>query len=314
LDAVGRLGLRSAELHYMQGVILEQRGRLEDAVSSYAEARRMDAGNVDYLVAQAECLVGLDRLNEATALLAENAGRFDTNGTVAVLEGHIAARRGESEAAVRHFGEALVTLRDNALVAEELGRLLVEVEQYDRAVAVLEPLIEPPVEPTERGTVRRALATCYLALGASHSARRVLVEYAPLHPDDSLAQLLLAKAAIATGDPITALRGIDLARKHRPDDPEVLLVQATIQWRRGKLAAASASLRQTLNQQPEDVDAHCLLGEVLLAQRRDQEAASHFQQALEIDPRCVWAIDRQSGLHQAQPAGTDQNAPRDAGG
>jgi Tfp pilus assembly protein PilF len=68
-----------------------------------------------------------------------------------------------------------------------------------------------------------------------------------------------------------------------------MLVRAVIQWKRGELTAAAASLRDVLAFRPDDVEAHCLMAEVLLAQHQNEPARRHFEQALQIDPNCTWA-------------------------
>ncbi len=307
LDLARQAGLHSAGLHYMQGVILEQRGRLEDAVAEYEEARRADPTNVDHLIAEAECLVALDRPDQAVTLLSENAGRGDDHGAALVLKAHIAALRGDPDAALTHFHEAFTTLGDSRLIAEELGLLLVRQRRYREAVTVLQPLIEPPTEGLDCGTVRRALATCHLALNDPSTAKAVLAAYARLHQGDALAQLLIAKAAIATGDLVTALHATHLARQGQPGHPEVLLVDATLRWRRGDLDAAASLLGEILSNNPRDVDAHCLLAEVLQDRHRDKAARDQFQRALQIDTQCSWAI---AGLNSLPAPNPPQTEPR----
>ena len=138
--------------------------------------------------------------------------------------------------------------------------------------------------------MRRALAACYLTFNDPATARDTLVDYAQAHPDDTLAQLLLAKAAVATDDMLTALRALDLLRQYEPNHPEVRLLRAVIQWRRGNLDGAAASLQDVLATKPQDVEAHCLLAEILLTRQRPEAARTHFEQALRIDPDCTWAL------------------------
>ena len=291
LNLARQAGLQSAGLIYMQGVILEQRGRLEAAEARYQQARRLDQTNVDYLIAQAECLVALDRGEEAATLLLENAATGDDDGTVAVLQAHIAVLRGDPDAAVTHFHDALVAFGDSRLIAEELGLLLVGQRRYREAMTVLRPLIkEPPVEGQDCGAIRRGIATCHLALDDPSAAKEVLASYVRWHQGDALAQLLYAKAALATGDLVSALRATDLARRRQPGHPEVLLLDATLRWRRGDLDRAASLLEHILSGNPQDVDAHCLLAEVLQDGNRDEAARAQYQLALQIDQQCPWAL------------------------
>ena len=325
LDAAGRLELSTADLTYMQGVILEQRGKLKDAAAKYAQARKIDPRNVDYLVAEAESLVALGRPGEALNLVDDNADAIDDRATVSTLGAHIAALLGQAEGALGRYDQALLesrlaivdfrlsngsiqstidnpqsTIPASRLIVEEFGRLLARAERWDEAVAVLRPLLDSPDERELGGGVRRALATSYLSTGNPASAEEVLLEYAPAHPNDSLAQLLLAKAAIAVGDILTALGAVDRAQQREPDRPELWLVRATVNWKRGRLAAAASDLYNVLQNSPNDIEAHCLLAEVLRAQQRLEGARSHFLRALRINQDCAWASAGLKALKQAK--------------
>ncbi len=306
-----RLGLDSPDLHYTQGVILELRDRLEEAVECYNRARTLDPTKVDYLIAQVECLVEMDREKEAIELLERNFQRFDDDGAVAVLAGRIAALLGDAERAGRRYTQALETLREDPFVAEESGLLLVRAKRCDEAVALLRPLLdEPGSERPATGAVRRGLASCYLAVGDPILAQAALADYARSHPRDGAAQLLLAKAAVAADDLVTAARAVDMAEGCTPGHPEVAFVRAVIQWRRGDHPAAAATLEELLARHPYDVEAHCLLGEVLRSQLRVEESADAFYRAVQIDPFSVWAA---TGL-QAMQAAEEAQAVGDAGG
>jgi len=288
IEAARRSGLDSADLHYMRGVLLEQRNDLTAAVAEYAQARMMNGDNVDYFVAQAECLVVLDRPEEALVLLDENMHRFDANATIAVLAGRVAALLGDWDGATKRLGQAAVILSDSPIVAEELGLLLVSADRCEEAVAMLRPLIEAAGE-SESAAVRRGIATCYLTLGDSTSAKAVLIDYARLHPEDGPAQLLLAKAALETNDLLTAARAADLAEQLAPGRGDTALVRAAVQWRRTAYAAAADGLYALLEKEPANVEAYCLLAEVLRAQGQDDSAKDCFERALRINPSCIWA-------------------------
>lgn len=288
LEAARRAGLDSADLHYMRGVILEQRNDIHAALVEFTQARTMNANNVDYLIAQAECLVALDRPDEALALLDENIHRFDDHGTVAVLAGRVAALLGDWEGAARRLGQASVILNESPMVAEELGLLYVRAGRCEEALALLRPLIEAAGE-SEAASVRRGIAECYLALGAPASAKEVLIDYARLRVEDGPAQLLLAKAALETNDLMTAARAADLAEQAAPGRGETALVRAAVQWRRAEYGTAADTLYGLLEKEPANVEAYCLLAEVLRAQSQNDAAKDCLERALQIDPSCTMA-------------------------
>ncbi len=290
VQAATRKGLDSAELRYVQGIVLEQRGESQAAIDQYRLAVTASPTDPDYVIALAESLVTNNRASEALELLEECVDRTDDSGSVAVLAGQVAALVGDTQGAIRHYRRAMQVARDDVTVAAELGLLLTRSERCVEAVALLKPLVDAdrvdaPVSPA----LRRALATCYLVMGDGRSAQATLTAYADDHPSDTLAQLLLAKAALATDDLSTAGRAVSRASNNWPNHSEIVLVQATLDWRRGKLDRAADALTELISRDPYDVDACCLLGEVSVAMGDADAASAAFDRALAVDPQSVWA-------------------------
>ena len=309
VEAAARAGLDSAALRYMRGVILEQRGAFEKAVADYNAARRLDPAAVDYLVAEAECLVRLDRAEDALRLLDENAHQYDDEATVATLTAHVASLLGDGVGAANHYRRALVTCKDSTLVAEELGRALMREGRYEGSLNLLEPVMLAG-EPDGFGSVRRAVAACHLALGDPAAAREALAKYATAHEEDTLAQLLLAKAALALGDTMTALRAVDLVERREPNRPELWLVRAAVHWQRGNLTPAASDLYDYLRSRPDDLEANCLLAEVLHAKRQVDGARAYFEKALVIAPDFPWAVAGLESLNNPLPNDAEAPTPK----
>ena len=81
LQMVAELNLDSPDLAYTTGIIAERAGQLEEAVVAYGHAAELDPGGIEFVIAQAECLVALDRPGEAQQLVADNLERFDRDGS-----------------------------------------------------------------------------------------------------------------------------------------------------------------------------------------------------------------------------------------
>jgi len=289
VDAAWQLDLDAPDLHYLKGVLLEQREQFAPALAEYEKARLADDGNVDYFIAAVECMVALDRAAEALKLLDENVERFDDQSSVAILGARIAALLGDTDDAMRRYQNPAITAAQSPLAAQELGLLLARAGKCSEALRVLSPALDNSTSSTaDTGALRRSMASCHLALGEPALARAVLLDYAREHLDDVPAQVLLAKAALSTGDFLTALRAIDLARRPTPNDHDTGLLLATIHWRRGDLQSAESVLNDLLAADPYDVDAWCLLGEVQSSTNRPGEAREAFERALAIDPESRW--------------------------
>ncbi|MFQ5495875.1 MAG: tetratricopeptide repeat protein [Phycisphaerae bacterium] len=310
IGAAAAAGLEGHDLHYARGVIFEQRGRIEEALHEYERARALDENNVAYLVAEVECLVGLDRAKEAYERISANLDRFDDDGAVVALTAHLAQLLGDTPSATTGYARALAVAGENRLIAGELGRLLARRGHCRRAITILKPLVESSTDLTRDGALRRDLAACHLAEGNARKARDVLRDYASTHPDDMAAQLLVAKCAVATGDTLTALRTLDLLQQHNGHRPELWLVRAALRFQRGRHAAAAADLYDLLQNDPTDVEAHCLLAEVLNAMRRPDAARHQFERALELDAECDWAAVGLKSLRHVRRDPTPEPTPK----
>lgn len=295
LHAARDRGLKSADLAYTEGVILEHRGRTEDALERYVFAADADPTDVDFLIARAECLVALNRSDEAIELLDERAPRVNHDASVHVLTARISALAGDHAGAMRRYRRALSAAPGDDAVIEALALLQWRAGQYQEVLGLLEPLVERQ-GALASGTVRKALAGCYLELQQPGAARRCLLEYASANSADVAAQLLLAQAAIALDDTPTALGALDRAAAADPSRAEVRFLRAFVDWRRGRTNVAIQRLHEWATAEPDAADAHCLLGEILASERQLEESRLSFERALRIDPENTWAragLDRQ---------------------
>ena len=302
LDAAADMGFESAALAYTGAVIREQQGDLPAALEGYRNARMRDDTKVQYLLAEAECLVALDRLEESLALLDEHGGVYDDQASVATLSAHIARRLGDQIGAIERYRRAYTSNQESRTVARELGLLLARQQRCDEAITKLTPLLDAPDTSNDESLVRRTLASCYLQLGAPEAAQEVISAYATRNQGDPHAQLLLAKSALAMDDIWTALPAVERAERLQPNHPEVWLVRATLDWRRGDLTAAANVLYDYLVNRPQDADAMCLLAEVLQGLQKLEGAQGYFERALAVNPQSVWAKAGLASLLRARSA------------
>ena len=312
LRAAADEDVMSAEIAYLQGVVLESRDSLEPAIARFEAARSMDGHNVDYIVAQVECLVVLGREAEALALLDKHASSFNEDATISTLAGYIELRLGNEDQAVRRLRQA--SLSHNDIAAAELGLLLAKQGRFVEALWVLKPLVESDGGSHggdgNDGAIRTLTARCYLAVGDAASAKSVLAKYADLNHQDVETQLLYGYAALASDDLPTAWLALDRAERQAANTADVQLFLALAQRKQGSLSEAAKTLWQLLRQAPDSVDAHCLLAEVLRDRKDERAARAQFERALAIDPDCGWA---KVGLAQLTPPSSSYPPPNPNG-
>lgn len=282
------LDFPTAPLMSLQGVLAERQGRLDDALLYYRQARGMDDSNVSYLIAEAECLVAVNRPEEAASLLRSSLVDYDNDPSIHALLGEIALRMGDEPLAAQSFRTALASGRYDETIAEEYALLATRSGDYTGALTVLERLMKSgDSEPAD--SVVLASAQCQLALNRTEAAKQTLTRFLNKHPDETRGWLLLARAGMATDDLPTMRRGADRARQLAPRSPEALLVDAYVCLREGRLDRAEDALKRVVAIDDSDVLAYCMLGET--AQRAADQASAkrYYRRALEIDPHCAWA-------------------------
>ena len=282
------MGLESADLFYLRGVISERSRQLAEALDCYSRACALNPDQKDYLVAQAECLVALRRAEEARERIRESIDRFERDGTLETLLAEISLLLGDQDAAVAAFQRAMPLVGDDDLVAEEYGLLLFRVGRLAEAISVLQPLWERTGEESSGGVVR-ALAECYLEVSRPEAAGELLKAWLTEHPSDVIGWLLQTRAAVARGDVVMTRRCAEAARKLAPHDPQTHLAHGYVCWRLGEFDGALASLERSLSLDPDNVLGHCLMGQVLVEDNRVAQARDHWRRALQIDPQSRWA-------------------------
>ncbi|MBN4058908.1 tetratricopeptide repeat protein [bacterium AH-315-J04] len=278
--------IHSPELIYLRGVILEQRNQLTMACDLFEQARQAQPEQADFLLATAECLVSDGKAEQALAMLEDAKSKTDDSPAVCVLTARIAGLLGDTNRAIRQYRACAATATENPLVAASLGRLLVQADRHEEAIVTLTPLLD-----TEgaTGDVLRNLAYSYLATGLPASAKSALATHTIKTPADVQAQLLFAQASLETNDMMNALQSLDRAMSHDPTNKQVRFLLATVQWQRKRYHQATNILQAFLNDYPEDVEAHCLMGELHTALANPDQANQHFQAALQLDPNNTWA-------------------------
>jgi len=279
-------GINSPELIYLRGVILEQRNQQSQACVLFEQASQSQPEQTDFLMATAECLVSVGEVKHALALLEESKTKTDDSPEVCVLTARIADLLGETNRAIQQYRTCDISASQAPLVVASFGRLLVKTKRYEEAIAILQPLLGTE---DATGEVLRNMAYSYLATGQPAAAKTVLAIHVKKMPADVQAQLLYVQASLETNDMVSALQSLDRAMSHGPTNKQVRFLLATVQWQRKHYLQASDILKAFLNDYPDDVEAHCLMGEINLALANTRIANDHFQTALELDPNNTWA-------------------------
>jgi tetratricopeptide (TPR) repeat protein len=101
--------------------------------------------------------------------------------------------------------------------------------------------------------------------------------------------LLAAKTRFALSQFDLARRDIDSAKRLNPSLPGLKTLDGMLLEQTGDYASAESTLREALQQDPRDFDAHFYLGAILYFKRDLKEAQAHLVEALKLRPTSVRA-------------------------
>ncbi|MCB1670328.1 MAG: tetratricopeptide repeat protein [Gammaproteobacteria bacterium] len=241
-------GHRVSDCQFYLGYIHEQLEQPELAIPHY---RAVDIGASNFVAAQ----------QQATRFAME-LGRFD--------EAHdwlVELSRGQP--------------RLEVVFTNVEANLLMQMEQYDRAAAVLEDMLQRYPNDTDLLFTRVLL---HDNLGDMDSAERDLRRIITLQPDDYRALNHLGyMLADRTDRYQEALELLERAASLAPDDPAVIDSLAWVQYKLGRYQESLQNLRRAFAAFPDhEVASH--LGEVLWAMGREQEAMEVWEDALKETP------------------------------
>ena len=241
-----------AEAHYNLGVILDQQGKLQEAIGQYERALRLDPDFADAHNNLGAALINQGRLQEAMAHY-EQALRIRSDFADAHYSLGIALDKlRRTPEAIEHYKQALRIKPDYSKAHYNLGVALVEVGQVQEAI------------------------------GEYEQALRFDPDFADAHNNLGIALAQLGRLPEATEHWEQALR-------LKPDDAALHNNLGNVLMQVGRQAEAIEHWEQALRINPNLADAHCNLGHALERLGRTPEAIEHYEQALRVNPNFVQA-------------------------
>jgi len=289
-----------AEVPYLRGRIAEHYGELETAAEHYAHALQLAPNNADYLIAEAEALVGLDRPIEALALLEPRTADFEQDAEIQRLAARVSRLIGLRGPAVEHAQAAVRITNSSPMTVAELGEMLSWAERYDEAIDVLSAMLESAKQDSSKdeaapptiSPASHCLARCYLETKQPGEAMRVLRRVVHRGEASALTWHLSARAALAMGNVDEAAQALAKRGAIGPRDAGELLFSALVSLRRGRADEALATAKQAVALNEQDAVAQCMVGEAAAAAGKTDEAREAYETALMLAPEMPAALNR----------------------
>ncbi|MCX5672473.1 MAG: tetratricopeptide repeat protein [Planctomycetota bacterium] len=261
-----RAGVTYAPAHVLAARLAAQRGDLDKARE---RAVRLSPHEAKYVLAETELLVAQGKGDEAAKDLCEAVKRTPGRAELHSALGDVLSMLKLHGEAVGSYRAAMHLKPDLPGAKERLARALFRSGAYAEAEPLLAELAGAEPEFVSRW-VRLMRADCLLAMGRAPEARTIYEAHRLLAPK--------------TAAPLIGLAKCDILENH--------------------LALAGDRLEVVLAIQPQDPEAHALMGYVRVATGRPGEALAHLRLALD-NPDCQGRRTVEQLLAQAEKVVTE---------
>ncbi len=239
---------QSAEEKYKEASSAFDRGEFEQAVALYQQALKLQPDSIPILTDLAVALVRLGRYTDA----------------------------------ISNYEQALKHDPKNEVVRLNLALALYKQEDFAKTAEALQDLRKD--HPENRQTLY-LLADCDLRLGREAEVVALLQPEYDANPEDLTVDYALGTALLRQGKSREGGVVIDRILK-LGDTPEANVLLGQAQFAAQDFAAAAATLRKAVDENPNLPDAWSLYGHALLSTGAEsiQDAKAAFQHALQLDP------------------------------
>jgi superkiller protein 3 len=300
------------EAYYFAGLCYERITRKEDALTNYVKANELDPSSAQYVVAAAEMMIDLGRVNEAIAFIERQGEKFDHNAGVRQTLGHISMLRGEFEQAVEYFNEARVLAPEDTQVLEDLTRAQIATGRFAEAEYNLSQL-QNVSGNQDRRDLKHMRSRCLIELDRLVEARQILINLTESEGGsrDAQAWIQLGHVAYMLKDGHRVKQSAARAIAIAPTKPEGYMLRALWQRQEGELNEAFKTLEQAVSFAGSDNPSPLIMHGVVAQQLgKNNVAKRSFARAQEIDPsnRAIAQL-----LRKVESEPTFATVPEDAG-
>lgn len=274
------------DAQYFLGVTYERLVEHEKAVEHYQAAADLDEADAQYVVAAAEVMIDMERVEEAEEYVLSRRSRFEHNAGVRQTLGHIALLKGENDRALEMFREARLLAPEDDAILEDLARTQVAVRRYGDAATSLAKLLTDEETKAQRRDLTHMYARCLVHLDRLVEARD---EYLALAEGDEgagdvEAWIGLGNVACALRDPYRHRNAANRVMALAPEREDGYVLRALWHRRRGENEDAIKWLELADQRAKRVSAAYTLRGVILADLGRMDEARDSFADALRANP------------------------------
>lgn len=274
------------EVLYYTGLCFERVSDKESALQYYTQASEIKSSSAQYVVAAAEMLIDLGRIDEAIEFIEARNATFEHDAGVRQTLGHLSMVQGDYEKAHEYLDEARILAPDDEGIIEDLTRAQIATGRFAEAEFNIAKLQQVP-ENASRRDLNHMRARCLAQLDRLVEARQILLDLTSDSEGgrDVRAWTELGHVAYVLGDSHRVKQASARVIVLAPDQPDGYMLRALWQRKDGDLTDAFESLTEAIARSDDnDASPYILHGIVAQQLGMTGEAMASLSTALTIEP------------------------------
>lgn len=285
LSSAETLDPQNVEAQYYLGILAERISDREEALKRYQAAASMDPAEPQYTIAAAECMMDLERFDEAEAFLNGQKSTLSHNAGIRQTLGHVALLKGEHEKAMELFNEARLLAPEDSAIVEDLVRAQISCAKFAEAEYNLARLCKMD-ENAARRDLLSLRARCLIEVDRPMEAREILIGLttgdAGASDVDAWVQFGQLSYMLKDANRLKQASGRVIALA--PQRHEGYMLRGLWFKRRGELTSALGEFDKAIERRGASADPFILRGLTLETLGQFGEARLAYNQALAASP------------------------------
>jgi len=229
----------------------------------------------------------LGQFEQASSVLEPISKRLPDNHPAKRLWAAIQLQLGDDEQAFKTLEGISEFSQEDANLVATVGQKLAQSGHYDDAVQ----LLSKALPQDESGKIQSQLGMTLLDAGKHTQGLRELEKLADEQPETVRAQLVLIMGYIKAGEKTKAEAQMNKLLEQVGETPTTLTLQSFLLLSSGDLAGAKRNYEKALRLDPENLDIHLNLANVLMSEKNPKQAREHYKLVLAKAPAKIGALE-----------------------
>jgi tetratricopeptide (TPR) repeat protein len=295
IHSLERESLLSFAQEYEVANLLTQQGLYVDAVPLFKKLVERQPGAWENKYNLAIAFLKAKQLEDARILLVPLSAEHKGNANILGMLGSAYDLEGKPSLALKPYRDAIEADPNNPDRYLDCTRVMVDLNQYDEASALLKKGIATSRDPYVL-TIR--MGAIEMMQGHFEKARVSFKEAVEEHPDVPLGYVALAQTYMKEGNNESAIHVLIDGRSKVAKDFALEYVLGLISFEAGQKEQALEALKNAEELGPGVVEPHYQLGMLYMQQHQWPEAQGEFESVLQINPRHAAAFYQLSRTYE----------------